>query len=72
MAKMNRIQREVSLANDAVHGTYAWLERQGVAPDILQKVKVIANESLKLGMLITIKEQEKFQNGLEEELESGD
>lgn len=72
MAKMSRIQREVSLANDAVKGTYAWLELQGLSPIIMQKVKVIANESLKLGMLITIKEQEKFQNGLEEELESGD
>jgi hypothetical protein len=68
MAKLTAAERNAQLSNDAVKGTYAWLERQGVAPNILQKVRVIANESLKLGMMVTILEQEKFRNGLEYEL----
>ena len=68
MAKLTAAERNAQLSNDAVKGTYAWLERQGVAPNILQKVRVIANESLKLGMMVAILEQEKFRNGLEYEL----
>lgn len=68
MPRSTATTRCAKLSNDAVHGTYAWLERQGVAPDILQKVRVIANESLKLGMMITLLEQEKFRDGLEYEL----
>lgn len=68
MPQTSKIRREVAKQRDAVNGTYAWLKRQGLPPEVLQKVRVIANNSLILGMLVNIYEQEKFQDGLEFEL----
>ncbi len=68
MPKTSEFHRSMGLCRDAVNGTYAWIKRQGVPPYILQKIRVIANESLKLGMMVNICEQERFQEGLEYEL----
>lgn len=68
MPKTDSISRNVNLSRDAVNGTYAWLKRQGLPEMYLHKIRVIANESVKLGMLINMTEMEKFQNGLEQEL----
>jgi hypothetical protein len=62
----------MKLANDAVTGTYAWIEQQGLSPVIMQRIKVIANQSLRLGMMMTITKQNTFKKGLEEELKEED
>lgn len=68
MPKTSDFHRNLDLSRDAVNGTYAWIKQQGVPPRILQKIRVIANESLKLGMMMNIYEQERFQEGLDYEL----
>lgn len=68
MPRINGLTHEMKLASDAVVGTYAWIERQGVSPVIMQRIKVIANQSLRLGMMMTITKQNTFKKGLEEEL----
>lgn len=68
MPKTSDFSRNVGLCRDAVNGTYAWIKRQGVSPMILSKIRVIANESLKLGMMMNAYEQDRFKDGLEYEL----
>lgn len=68
MPKYSKFEQNALLANDAVKGTYAWLERQGLSAEVLQGVKAIANHSLELGMALAIYQQEKFKEGLEDEL----
>lgn len=68
MPKTSDFSRNIGLCHDAVNGTYEWIKRQGVSPMILSKIRVIANESLKLGMMMNAYEQDRFKDGLEYEL----
>lgn len=68
MGRPSRLAHDMQLSNDAVAGTYAWLSAQHLSPEVMRRIKVIANHSLRLGMMITISEQQKFKDGLEEEL----
>ena len=72
MGKPSAIVSECNRLADGICGTYEYIERCGVSADILYRIKVIARQSLQLGMAMRIIEAERFQNGLDEELEEED
>lgn len=68
MGRQSAIASECIRLADGISGTYDYIERSGVSADILYRVKVIARQSLQLGMAMHIIETERFKDGLEDEL----
>ena len=61
------IARELSLTKDAVYGTLEWVSER-VSPDVFDKVVVIAEQSVRYGIMKAVINAEKFNDGIEEEL----
>ena len=65
--KNKKLALELIKTRDGIIGTLAWIEPR-VKPEVFEKVQVIAEQSVRFGILKNVLEGKAFNEGLDKEV----